>query len=257
MSPLMITGLILTGLLLLVVIVYFIQIVEKGNLEKARRRADLTDRCRRCAHLSDELPGQMMTPALKLLLTHLELNLSERLLALDKRDDQLSARIQVLRNETAKGESIEVRNPARQIVTETQAKESRFMLEDLHAQIVRATKDGLLQQVEAKRWIQDIQRMLAILHIEYFTGLGRLALQQSQPQRARLAFERGIQHIRRQPSSAPYRAQLEQLEALLEHSSALVLQHEPARTVTPTSSALEEGLESLGDDDLWKKNNLY
>jgi len=64
----MITGLILAGLLVLVIIVYSIQIVEKGNLEKARKRAELTDRCRRCADLSDGLPGQMMTPALKLLL---------------------------------------------------------------------------------------------------------------------------------------------------------------------------------------------
>ena len=44
------------------------------------------------------------------------------------------------------------------------------MLEDLHAQIVRATKEGLPEQAEAKRWVQDIQRMLAILHIEFFTN---------------------------------------------------------------------------------------
>ena len=57
--------------------------------------------------------------------------------------------------------------------------------------------------------------MLAILHIEFFTNLGKQALQQNQPQRARLAFERGVQHIRRQPAPAPYQAQLKQLEALL------------------------------------------
>lgn len=255
MSPLMITGLILAGVFLLVTIVYTIQIVEKSNLEKARKRADLNDRCRRCANLSDGLPGQMMTPALKLLLTRLELNLSERLLPLDKGNDKLSARIQALSSEAAKGEAIQISNPPRQILTEAQAKESRFMLEDLHAQIVRATKEGLLQQAEAKRWAQDIQRMLAILHIEYFTGLGRLALQQNQPQRARLAFERGIQHIRRQPAPAPYQAQLKQLEALLEHSNALVLKHERPSADEP--SELAEGMKAFDDEDLWKKKNVY
>jgi len=114
-SPLMITGLVLAGAFLLVGIVYTIQIVEKGNLEKARKRADLTDRCRRCANLSDSLPGQMMTPALKLLLSRLELALSERLQPLDKGNEKLASRIQTLRADVAKGDGIEVRNPPRQM----------------------------------------------------------------------------------------------------------------------------------------------
>lgn len=251
----MITGLILAGVFLLVIIVYTIQIVEKNNLEKARRRADLNDRCRRCAELSDGLPGQMMTPALKLLLTGLELNLSERLLPLDKGNDKLAARIHALRTELAKGEAIEVRNPPRQILTEAQAKEARFMLEDLHAQIVRATKDGQLQQAEAKRWLQDIQRMLAILHIEFFTSLGRQALQQNLPQRARLAFERGIQHIRKQAAPANYQAQLKQLQALLDHANSLVLKNERPQVEEP--SELTEGMKAFDDEDLWKKKNVY
>jgi len=93
------------GVFLLVGIVYTIQIVEKGNLEKARKRADLTDRCRRCAELSDGLPGQMMTPALKLLLTRIELALSERLRPLDKGNDKLGGRMQTLQAELAKGEA--------------------------------------------------------------------------------------------------------------------------------------------------------
>ncbi|MGE4405945.1 MAG: hypothetical protein AB7E40_10585 [Pseudomonas sp.] len=251
----MITGLILAGVFLLVIIVYTIQIVEKNNLEKARRRADLNDRCRRCAELSDGLPGQMMTPALKLLLTGLELDLSKRLLPLDKGNDKLAARIHALRSELAKGEAIEVRNPPRQILTEAQAKEARFMLEDLHAQIVRATKDGQLQQAEAKRWLQDIQRMLAILHIEFFTSLGRQALQQNLPQRARLAFERGIQHIRKQPSPAAYQAQFKQLQALLDHADRLVLKNERPQAEEP--SELTEGMKAFDDEDLWKKKNVY
>src|SRR5690606_31566462 len=108
---------------------------------------------RRCSNLSEALPGQMMTPALKQVLARIELNLSERLLPLERGNDQLTSRIQGLRAEIAEGDAIPVRNPPRQIISEAQAKEVRFMLEDLHAQIVRAAKERQLSQEEGRRWV--------------------------------------------------------------------------------------------------------
>ena len=189
------------------------------------------------------------------MLTRLELALSERLQPLDKGNDKLAARLQTLRADVAKGEAIEVRNPPRQILTEAQAKESRFMLEDLHAQIVRATKEGLLEQAEAKRWVQDIQRMLAILHIEFFTNLGKQALQQNQPQRARLAFRTRRPAHSTAAGTGALPGSIEQLEALLEHANALVLKNEVPKA--DESSELAEGMKAFDDDDLWKKNNVY
>lgn len=255
MSPLMITGLVVAGVVLLVAIGYINQLVERKNLEKARLRADLNDRRRRCSNLSEALPGQMMTPALKQVLARIELNLSERLLPLERGNDQLAGRIQSLRSEIAEGDAIPVRNPPRQIVSEAQAKEVRFMLEDLHAQIVRAAKERQLSQEEGRRWVQEIQRLLAVLHIEYFAGLGRQALQQNLPQRARLAFERAIQHIRKQPSTVEYSAQLKQLQNLLDHANALVSNQ--VRPAADEPSELAEGMKAFDDEDLWKKNNVY
>lgn len=129
------------------------------------------------------------------------------------------------------------------------------MLEDLHAQVVRATKEHQLNQEEGRHWVREIQRLLAVLHIEYFAGLGRQALQQNLPQRARLAFERAIQHIRKQPNPTDYAAQLKQLQSLLDHANALVTNQ--ARPAADEPSELAEGMKAFDDEDLWKKNNVY
>lgn len=62
MSPLVITLLIVVGIVILIVIGYVNHMVENSKLEKARLKADLSDRIRRCADLSETLPGQMVSP---------------------------------------------------------------------------------------------------------------------------------------------------------------------------------------------------
>jgi hypothetical protein len=253
-SPLVITLLIVTGIVILIAIGYTNHLLENSKLEKARIRADLSDRMRRCANLSRSLPGQFMSPALKLLLSQFELQLGERLLPLDKRNTALKARIDELRTMVALGESIVVANTPQQIVDENQAKEVRFQLENLHAQITRSTQEGQLSAAEAKRWMGEIRLMLVQLHIEFFTNLGQRALQQQQPGQARLAFERGVQYLRKQPDPARYESQLQQLEKLLARANALVLASTKPTVDEP--SELTEGLKSLEEDD-WKKKNIY
>lgn len=255
MSPVLITGLVVAGLFVLIAIGVINQIVEKNNLEKARMRAELSDRMRRCANLSESFPGQMMTPSLKLLLTRMELHLGERLLPLDKKNPALGARIDALRNAAAKGEDIPVQNAPVNVATEAQAKEIRLLLEDLHAQIVWANKQNQLDTTAAKRWIQQIQRMMVMLHVEYFTNAGKQALQQGSAHKARLAFERGIQHIRKQSNPADYQPQLAQLEASYAHANKLEQTQQQPKLDEP--SELAEGLKSLESEDDWKKNNIY
>ena len=85
-------------------------------------------------------------------------------------------------------------------------------------------------------------------------GLGQAALQQKQPGQARLAFERGVQYLRKQPEPAQYQAQLKRFEEQLARANAMVLNNSaPSAEV---SSELTEGLKNLGDDD-WKKKNIY
>ncbi|WP_077523051.1 hypothetical protein [Metapseudomonas resinovorans] len=255
MSPLVITLLIVVGIVILIVIGYVNHMVENSKLEKARLKADLSDRIRRCADLSETLPGQMVSPDLKLLLTRLQLQLSERLLQVDKGDNALKARIEQLRALVGQGESIPVNNPPQKILTEAKAKEIRFQLESLHGQITRAAQDGQLPANEAKSRVRDIRDMLVQLHVEFFTNLGLQALQENQPRQARLAFERGVQYLQKQPDPARYQDRLQQMKAQLARANALVLEN--AQPSADEPSELTEGLKSLDDEDIWKKKNIY
>lgn len=71
MSPLVIAALVVAVLVLLIAIGYINHMVENSKLEKARLKADLNDRVRRSRDVSENMPGQLMTPALKLLLSRL------------------------------------------------------------------------------------------------------------------------------------------------------------------------------------------
>lgn len=255
LSPALIAGLVVAGLFILIVIGYLSQLVEKHKLEKARMRADLSDRIRRCAMLSRSFPGQLMTPPLKLLLTRLELYLCERLQPLDRANSSLPARIDALRSAAENGEDIAVENPPIQILSEASAKEARLQLEDLHALIVWAAKQNQLETEAAKRWLRDIQHMLVMLHIDYFNNHGKAALQQNNPHKARLAFERGIQYIRKQRDQAGYQPHLKQFEASYKHANQLEQNQQQPALEQP--SELAEGLKSFGDDDDWKINNIY
>ncbi|MEK1940663.1 MAG: hypothetical protein AAAB16_09825, partial [Pseudomonas sp.] len=181
MSPLVITLLIVAGIVILFVIGYINHMVENNKLEKARLKADLSDRIRRCNDVSDSLPGQFMTPALKLLLTRLLLQFTERLLAVDKTQAGAKDRADELRALVAQGDGIAVRNQPQPIVNEAKAKEVRVILEILHGQITRAAQDNLLPNAEAKQWLQEVRHILVQLHIELFTNTGQNAMQQGQP----------------------------------------------------------------------------
>ena len=253
-SPLVITLLIVAGIFILIAIAYINHMLESSKLEKARLKADLIDRTRRNRSVSDNLPGQLMTPALKLLLSRLELQASDRLLPLDKTNSELRTRIAELREQVNKNELIAIGNPVQPINTEARAKEVRFILENLHSQISRAAQDGLLQANEAKHWNKEIQNMLCLLHIDFFNNLGQQALQKGQPGQARLAFERGVQYLRKQPEPAKYQAQLAQLENHLNRANAMVL--ETSKPSENEVNQLTEGLKDLDDEDSWKKKSF-
>ncbi|MFJ7285451.1 hypothetical protein [Pseudomonas sp. NPDC099000] len=255
MTPLMITLLVVAGIALLIAIGYMNHVVENNKLEKARTKVELNDRLRRCGEITETFPGQLMTPALKLLLTRLELNVCQRLLNLEKTSSNLRARITELEALAAQGESIPVNNPPAPIQTEAKAKDVRFLLEALHGQITRAAQDGFLPTNEAKRWIREVRHILVLLHIEFFNNLGQHCLQQNQPGQARLAFERGVQYLRKQQEPQVYAEQLEYLEKLLARANAMVMDNIAA--VESEANQLNVGLKDVEADADWKKKVIY
>ena len=255
MTPTMIALLVVIVIALLIAIVYMNHVVENNKLEKARLKVEFNDRIRRCSQVNETFPGQLMSPALKLLLTRLELNATQRLLLLEKSSKPLKAQVDELKGLIAKGESIPVNNPPNPVLTEAKAKDVRFLLETLHDQIARATKDGFLQPNEAKQWIKEIRRLLVVLHIEFFNNLGKLALQKNQPGQARLAYERAVQYLRKQPVPAMYNAQIKDFEAQLARANAQVLS-----SLEPTTGEVNELTEGLKTDEAdgdWKKKAIY
>ncbi|NIE73836.1 hypothetical protein F3J45_05175 [Pantoea sp. Ap-967] len=254
MTPLLITLLIVAGIALLIVIGYLNNVVENSKLERARLKIELADRVRRCGEITETFPGQFMTPGLKRLLARLELNLNQRQLALDKHNASLKARITELEGQVALGDKIAVNNPPCPIQTEAKAKDVRFLLEALHTQIVKGTQENVLQTAEGKQWVKEIRHILVLLHIEFFNNLGQQALQQEQPGQARLAFERGVQYLRKQPEPKVYEEQLRYLEKLLARANAQVLDKmEPADN---EQNELTEGLKT-DEDETWKKRVIY
>src|SRR5690606_5351466 len=221
---------------------YINHMVENSKLEKARLRAELNDRLRRCRDVSESMPGQLMSPALKLLLSRLELHYAERLQQLDTKNDNLSKRLAELRELIAKGDGIPVANPPQQIMTQANAKALRHLLANLPSLITRAAQNGLLPANEAKRWLGELRRMLVQLHFEFFINLGQQSMQKDQPGQARLAYERGVQYIRKQPDPESYQSQLKQLEQLLARANAVVLAKAQPSATEP--SELTEGLKS-------------
>ena len=255
MTPSMIALLVVAGIALLIAIGYLNHVVERNKLEKSRLKIELDDRIRRCGVVNETFPGQLMSSALKLLLTRLELNATQRLLLVQKNDASLKAQIAELSALIAKGESIPVNNPPRPVLTEAIAKDVRFQLETLHGQITRAAKDGFLPGNEAKQWLKEVRHLLVVLHIEFFNHLGKIALQQNQPGQARLAYERGVQYLRSQPVPAMYGAQLKEFDAQLARVNAQVLDDQ--QPATDEVNELTEGLKSDDSDTDWKKKSIY
>ncbi|PTU73872.1 hypothetical protein [Pseudomonas mangrovi] len=255
MSPLLITLLVVAGIVVLIAIGYFNHIVENNKLERARRKADLSDRLRRCENLSEAFPGQLMSPPLKLLLTRLQLYYLEQLLPLDKGNAALRPRMQELQAQIGLGDAIKVGNPPRQILNEAMAKEARFQLEGLHGQIAHANQIGVLGAAESKNWSREIRHLLNLLHIELFSNMGMAFLQQNQPGQARLAFERGVQYLTKQPDRERYQQQMQLLQRQLQRANALVLQQ--TAPSADEHSELADGLEAIEGDDEWKKKNIY
>lgn len=255
MSSTLIAGLILAGALLLLGIAYLNTLVERHRLTVARQRAELADEARRCASLARSLPGQMLTPPLRLALARLELAWNERLQALDKRNAELARHLERLRALIAQGDAITIEAPVQQILTEAKAKEVRVRLEEFHALFARAAKAGLMPSGEAKRWQSEVRRLLVLMHADLFANLGKLALQQNQPRQARLAYERAVQYLNRQPDVADYAPRLRHLQSQLERANALVLA--TPKAADDNQDELTAGLEMLADDADWKKKNLY
>lgn len=239
MSVSIIAILVVTGAVLLIFISFLNQKLEAHQLEKTRLKAELVNRIRRYEQLSDTLPGQWMTPALKLLLSRLELTLLQRMPNKEK-TPVLAARMNHLEAELAKGDQIEITNAAQVIANEAKAKQARAQLENLHAQITYAIQNGLIEAKEAGYWDEEIRALMTLLHFEFFDHLGRQFIDQGQLAPARQAFEKAAQYIRKQPHSDKFNEHLQYLDEQVSVLKGEIGAGQPVREPTQLLKGLEE-----------------
>lgn len=255
MSSLVITMAIIGGITLLVLLAYLNQLAENNKRKKSRLKADLAERYRRIADLNEQFAGQFMTPELKLLLCRLQLQFAERILEVDKQDSAYATMAEELRKLLAQGKDIPVRNAPFNVTDDAKATLVRAQLEALHGQVGKLAQSGILPVDEAKGWAKEIRHMLAQLYIELYGNQARQALQQQQTGHARLALERAVQFLQKQPDTARYQATLAQFEKQLARVNAMLVgQQAPSEEA---SSELTEGLKSIEEDGDWKKKALY
>lgn len=253
----MITLLIVAGAAILIAIGFLNNVVEANKVARTRSRHELNDRLRRCAEINETFPGQLLGPELKLLLYRLELHMSKKLLPLDKSNPALKERIPELETLVAQGNEVQINNPPNPIQTEERAKEVSYQLEVMHHQVIRATQEGMLGPGESRHSVNLIRHVLVLLHIEFFNNLGQKAFQDGEPGHARLAFERGVQYLKKQPEPSVYSEQLRYLEKLLVRANDMVMNN--IRHHQAEASELTEGLkeETAEDESKWRKKAIY
>ncbi|MFH7617411.1 hypothetical protein VSS93_28750, partial [Pseudomonas syringae pv. tagetis] len=92
----------------------------------------------------------LLSPAMKLLLTRLQLHVVQRMQNVDKGNAPLKHPIRELDERIGKGERFDVLNPFTLIHYVVNSNDFRFLLEALHGQVSGAAYEGFLLTCEAK-----------------------------------------------------------------------------------------------------------
>ncbi|HKM37418.1 MAG TPA: hypothetical protein VJY83_07270 [Thiopseudomonas sp.] len=256
MSSVTIVVLIAGGVFILLFLGYLNNLIEKSTIDKARRKADLIDRQRRCSILSETLPGQLATVELKQLLHRIELHVINELAKVDASNIVCRGRSDDLQQMIAQGAALTVNNPLVVMTSDAQIKDVRFQLESLQAQIIRAVEEKAIPTAEGRQWIGQIRHMLVTVYIDYFNTLGRQFLENNRANQARLVFERAIQFLKKQKNPEPYKQALIEFSTFL--AQAKIVLAEQSRPNTDQQSELTTAVTQENEDDAdWKKKQIY
>lgn len=254
MTHMMIAAIVIAGIAILIAIGFLNNMVEANKAEKVRLGHEFKDRLRRCAEINERFPGQLTTPELKMLMLRLEHNVVKRALALNKGNLDLKERLAELELDMGK-EELEIKNPVVSITTESQAKDVSFLIEALHHQILRAAQEGIFKPGESRHWAGVIRGLLVKLHLEFFNNLGQQAFQDADPGHARLAYERAVQYLKKQPDPSLYSEEMAYAQKMVARADALVLNKIQAHD--GDVNELTVGLKENEEETEWKKKALY
>lgn len=252
MSPFLIGLLVAGGIIILLVIGYINQSLERARVQRARLSAELGARLRLLAQAQAQLPAAFLPVELRNLLQTVEIAMLEKLLRLDHKQEAASKRLEMLRISSPEND-----NPAAGgllISNEEQGRELRAQLENLDRLLVQAASEGQVSGNELQRWQKHIRQCLLHAQLETFESLARLAMQQGKPRVAKLQYERAVGFLTKLNSPA-LAGKLAEFKNLLAQTEQAVARAEQQGN---SDSELLAGMQQLEkEDDTWKKKSIY
>ncbi len=252
MSTTLIMALVVGGLIIVIGLGFFSQAMERARLERARALAELQARWNHCNSLNNSLPGQFMTVELKQQLLEVELNLLERLIKLDARNNRTAVQLTEVRQQLSQAE-LRVNNAPVTINTEAAALEVRRQLNELLRLLDLARRDAVLDDGAYQRWSKYIGEHQQQATLNMHRALAEAAMQQGKPRVAKLQYERAVAYLTKHSDSAhaDQMAVFRQLLIQAEQAAMKMEQGAPGTTLSEGVQALEE------DDQAWRKKALY
>lgn len=250
MSPLLIALLVAGGIAVLLAIGYINHTIERARVQRARATAELKARLRLLNQASSQLPETFVPAELRSQLQLIEINLLDKLLRLDSKNEALRKQRDALGNGTANEDS---RPAVLQVTSEEHSRSIRQQLESLDKTLQQAGADSIIAAAELQRWQKHLRQCLLLTQLETFSALARQAMQQGKPRVAKLQYERAVAFLVKlnSPALADKISEFKTLMARAEQAANAAEQKN-------TSGELLSGMEELEkENENWKKKSLY
>lgn len=249
------------GLVILLVVAYTVQTIEKNNRERRRLETALKLRSHEFNELLDALPASMLGRNLRLLICQGLEDVSQQLHKLNPREitSHDLEHLQALRARMAQ----EPEQIAYQTLTDgVQIKETQRQLKQLHAYLLRLRSAGRLTQAQAQQYVRQLQHLLVLTSLDGYQLASQQALQADKPRLAihylQLALERMQKHNTAEVFNARIQQTQNRITALEQSNPDTDASGSPAqKSSTPPAASTEawDQFEESGDE--WKKKSLY
>ena len=253
MSPILIAGLVIGGLMLLILIGIISHGLERARLQRARLTAEMRARVRMLDDIEQQIPAKVLTPELQQLLLRIRAGLLEKWLKVERGNNEARQQLVLTREQASNPQPLSRSDDP--ITSEAQAKAIRLRLEDLHKLILHAHAEGSIDKNERQTWTNHIRKALIGNALEMFQALARQAFEQGKPRMAKLQYERAIAYLQKQNNPA-FAGLIKDFKVKHQHAVRLTLEQERAQDSGNTE--LSAGVNELeAEDEAWKKKAVY
>lgn len=259
MSTTIIISLIGAGLLLMIGIAYFIQVMEKNNQEKQRLMFALRERAEHFKLMLENFPKGFLTSDLQLLMCKCLLDILDQLVANDKRNRQQHT--ESIAQTTQLFEQIKA-NPSQggyQSLNDTKhIQQVQKMLSALYKFIVNLREANKLSEAEAIKYAQQIRRLNVISSVDAYRLASNVALNEGKPRLAVHHQLMSIDKMKKENGDGFFNERIEAAKARLSDLNDAVTALEEAEKQSLAKSKQEwDKFQEQSQQEEWKKKAIY